>query len=270
MAMKTTHQTAFITGASSGIGRAFACRFAQMGYDLVITGRRKPELDDIAEILRLAYQIRVEVITGDLGSRMHRRLLCRKIAACRNLKVLINNAGFGMQQEFFQAGSDTVRLMVETHVAATVELTRAALPGMIERHAGTIINVSSLGAFIPGFTKSLYLGTKSFIHYFTEALGTEVAPFGIKVQSLCPGMTTTDFHRHLESTPEKKRFRLLPFMEPEKVVSTSLRALSHGIITCIPGIFNRMLFILSRIIPTPCLAQLSHLSSSGIPFKPHH
>ena len=134
---------------------------------------------------------------------------------------------------------------------ATIELIHAVLPGMIKRRRGTIINVSSLGAFIPGLTRSLYLGTKSFVHYFTEALSAEISPFGIRVQSLCPGMTVSDFHRNICYNEMEKSKRQLPFMTPEEVVSSSLRSLEKGCTLCIPGAINKLFYIVAKLLPTP-------------------
>ena len=255
--METKNPIAVITGATSGIGKEFASRFAEKGYDLVITGRRKIQLKEVAKSISSQSGIHVEVSTGDLSNRLYRQRLCTRIRALGNVDVLVNNAGFGINQAFQKTGIDEIRSMIDTHTVATVELIHAVLPGMTGRRRGTIINVSSLGAFIPGFTRSLYLGTKCFNHYFTEALSTELVPLGIRLQSLCPGMTTSDFHRHIHDGNLEKKMGLLPFMSPEDVVSTSLKSLDSGRVLCIPGAMNKVLYLLAKILPTQVLMMLS-------------
>lgn len=255
--MENKQPIAFITGATSGLGKEFACRFAASGYDLIITGRRKTELIKVAKNISSEYKVRVEVIIGDLANRIYLLKLCERIKKSGNTDVLVNNAGFGIDHAFHMIGIDDIRSMLFTHMNATVELIHAVLPGMIKRRRGTIINVSSLGAFIPGLTRSLYLGTKSFVHYFTEALSTEISPFGIRVQSLCPGMTVSDFHRNICYNEMEKRKRQLPFMTPEEVVTSSLRSLEKGCTLCIPGAINKLFYIVAKLLPTRVLMQTS-------------
>jgi uncharacterized protein len=263
--METIKKTAFITGATSGIGKEFACRYAAKGYDLIITGRRRPELSRVAKAIASGYNVKVIVLIGDMSNCQFRIKLCRRIMEAGNVEVLVNNAGFGIDHAFHMTGIDGIRSMVDTHAMAIVELTHAVLPGMISRRSGTIINVSSLGAFIPGFTRSIYVGTKSFVHYFSEALSTEISRFGIRVQSLCPGMTETDFHREICDPERKKQMHLLPFMSPEKVVSISLRSLEKGWLFCIPGARNRMLYVMAKILPTRVLMHLAGRQAEHTP-----
>lgn len=255
--METRNPIAVITGATSGIGREFATRFAGQGYDLLITGRRTNQLKEVASELSSRFGVRVMVMTGDLTDGRYRRRLCNKIMSMGNTDILVNNAGFGIDKAFHKTGIEEIRSMLFTHTIAAVELIHAVLPGMTARRRGTIINVSSLGAFIPGFTRSLYLGTKCFSHYFTEALSTELRPMGVRLQSLCPGMTTSDFHRHIHDGNLEKKMGLLPFMNPEEVVDGSLKALETGQVLCIPGRMNKVLYLLAKALPTRLLMMLS-------------
>ena len=255
--MKNSRSMAIITGATSGIGKEFACRFAAAGHDLIITGRRTLELRKVAEDLSSQYRVDVEVMTGDLADGRYCQELCEKIKRAGNIEVLVNNAGFGIDHAFHAIGIEDTRSMLYTHMIATVELIQAVLPGMIKRGSGTIINVSSLAAFTPGFSRSLYLGTKAFIHYFTEALFTEIGQFGIRMQSLCPGMTVSDFHRNTQRENFEKKMSLLPFMSPEQVVSTSLNALKTGWVLCIPGFWNKLFYISAKLLPTKVLMRIS-------------
>jgi short-subunit dehydrogenase len=255
--METHQHTAVITGATSGIGKAFAAEFAKKGLDLIITGRRKEELLKVADTLSQDYGIRAETFAGDLSDSKNRLALCLMIQQAGNIDVLINNAGFGIDCPFYRNSLNDIRSMIDTHITATAELTNSVLPGMIYRRQGTIINVSSLGAFTPGLTRSMYLSTKSFVHYFSESLFLEVRSFGIKVQSLCPGLTFSDFHRNLQNEELKKKFRLLKFMTPEEVVFQSLKALEKGWVLCIPGTVNKLFFIIAKCLPSRILMWIS-------------
>ncbi|TSA25639.1 MAG: SDR family oxidoreductase [Bacteroidetes bacterium] len=255
--MENNGSTAIITGATSGIGKEFACRFAEKGYNLIITGRRKSELKKVAKAISTDYRVDVQVIIGDLADQQYRQELCNRIKEACDIDALVNNAGFGIDQSFYTIAIEEIRSMILTHTLATVELTHAVLPGMIERRRGMIINVSSLGAFMPGLTRSLYLGTKSFVHYFTEALSTEVRPLGIRIQSLCPGMTRSDFHRNMQNEKLEKKLRLIPFMSPEEVVNTSLVSVEKGRIFCIPGAINKLFYFIAKVLPVRVFMQIA-------------
>ena len=255
--MEPHHHTAVITGATSGIGKAFASAFAEKGFDLIITGRRKEDLLKVVNTLSSGYGIRVETFVGDLADPLNRLALCQMIQQAGEIEVLINNAGFGIDRPFHGNSIDEIRSMISTHILATSELTHIVLPGMMNRKKGTIINVSSLGAFTPGLTRSMYFSTKSFVHYFTVSLFIEVRSFGIKVQSLCPGLTRSDFHRNLQNEELQKKFRLLKFSTPEEVVSQSLKTLEKGRVMCIPGTVNKLFFIIAKCLPSRILMRIA-------------
>ena len=255
--METQHLLAVITGATSGIGRSFAYKLAEKGYDLILTGRRKKELETVAENISDAFRVKVEILIGDLSNAMSRKEISETIKSAKKIDVLVNNAGFGIDHAFHRIGLEDVRSMIMTHDLASIEFIHAALPGMMRQRRGIIINVSSLGAFIPGFTRSLYLATKSFIHYFTKALQMEVYPYGIRLQSLCPGMTYSDFHKRARKNDNNSSIKTLNFMSPDRVVDISLKSLRTGNVVCIPGILNKIMVILSKMLPGKLLRMLS-------------
>ncbi len=255
--MEPYHHTAVITGATSGIGNAFATEFAKKGFDLIITGRRKEELLKVANTLSNDNDIRVEIFVGDLADPRNRLALCQMIQQAGEIDVLINNAGFGIDRPFHGNSLDDIRSMISTHILATSELTHIVLPGMMNRKKGTIINVSSLGAFTPGLTRSMYFSTKSFVHYFSMSIFMELRSFGIKVQSLCPGLTCSDFHRNLQNEELEKKFRLLKFMTPKEVVFQSLKALEKDRVLCIPGAINKLFFIIAKCLPSRILMRIA-------------
>ncbi len=162
--MRSAHRgVALITGATSGIGEAFAGAMAAKGLDLIITGRRQDEIAAVADRLRGEKGVGVEVIIGDLSDEHHLEALVERVRTINNLDVLVNNAGFGEGGSFTQLSESVHRKMLVVHAAAVMRLTHAALPPMIAAGKGVIINVSSLGAFLPFPGNATYGGTKAFV-----------------------------------------------------------------------------------------------------------
>ena len=241
---------ALITGASSGIGEAFAKKFAQQGYNLVITGRREDLLHDISDKLQKRYNIIVETLKVELADEEDLEFLSEKIKHMDNLSVLVNNAGFGSRFNFINEEFKSQEDMIKVHVLAPVKLIYAALPGMIHRGHGTIINVSSISGKTPLPVGATYSATKSFLSTFSESLYLENASTNIKIQTLCPGFTKTNFHGKLGlngASLSNKGF--IRWMTPERVVEVSLKNLKKGKIICVPGFWNKVIWFLADIIP---------------------
>jgi len=241
--------TALITGASSGIGREFARRFAHDGYDLIITGRRKEKLLLLAEELKTQYGISVKIVLAELSEDKDVRKLLRVIASHDNIHVLVNNAGYGSGREFCQCNPDNHMQMLQVHVVAVLKLVHAVLPQMIGRKDGTIINVSSLAAFMPAPGSSMYSATKLFLKSFTESLHMEVSRHGIRIQCLCPGFTHSDFHERRANGNIPKNTGIIRWMDAETVVDECLDSVARGKIVCIPGFMNRLLARVVALIP---------------------
>src|SRR3990172_714488 len=242
-------KTALITGATSGIGKAFAERFAAMGYDLILTGRRKQIITEVARGLKKTYKINVTVIIAELTHEKGISTVVTAIKKADELSVLVNNAGYGVEGLFKNLDVQEHLDMMTVHMSAPVHFMHAALPRMIEQKNGIIINVASLGAFAPAPINGIYGGTKSFLNVFTESLHMEVRRYGIKVQSLCPGFTRTDFHRKMGIEEEMKKNRMIHWMTPERVVIKSMKRLGKGKVICIPGIRNKLFYALARFMP---------------------
>ena len=238
-----------ITGASSGIGRVFARRFAQSGYDLIITGRRKDKLIQVSEKLKDQYGISVNIIIAELSEEKDLRKLLKVIANHDDIHVLINNAGFGSGKEFSKCDINCHMQMLQVHVIAALKLVHAVLPQMISRKEGTIINVSSLGAFMPAPGSSIYSATKLFLKSFTESLYMEVSRYGIKLLCLCPGFTHTDFHERRVNGNVPKNNGIIRWMEADEVVEKCLKSLEKGKVVYVPGFMNRMLVKIVSFIP---------------------
>lgn len=236
-----------ITGASAGIGAAFARQLAARGYDLVVVARRVDRLEALAAELRAEHGTGVSVLAADLSQPNDVERVAKQIAALDALELLINNAGFGARGSFATDSPERQLAMIHVHVVASVALCRAALPGMIARHQGAIINVASLAAFIPLPGDATYSATKAYLVSFSEALRIELKGTGVTVQALCPGFTRTEFHGDV-MTPCSPSFL---WSSADEVVAASLGALRRGAALCVPGLKNQVIGALARagIIP---------------------
>jgi short-subunit dehydrogenase len=248
-------KSAIITGASSGIGAAFARRLAAEAYDLVLIARRQERLASLAADVRQRFHVHVEVLVGDLSNPDDVARVEQHIARLDTLELLINNAGFGVPGPFAAVPLDTHLAMIEVHVLASVRFCRAALPGMIARGHGAIINLSSIGAFIPNPGDATYCATKAYLTVFSEALQAEVRGAGVRVQALCPGFTSTAFHDKpvYAGYDVPSRIPRALWMSADAVVAESLAALKKGRVICVPGFKNRVLVRLGRLGLTPLL-----------------
>ena len=241
---------ALITGASSGIGAAFAQQLAAEGYDLIVVARRAAALDQLAAEIRSKHAIAVETIAADLTCDDDVAALGKKLASTDRLALLINNAGFGARGLFFEADPEHQDAMHRLHVLATERLTRAALPGMVARRAGGIINVASVAAFMQGPGNTSYCATKAWMVSFTEGLYLELKSIGspVIVQALCPGYTYTEFH-NVMGVDRAKIIGESWWMSADRVVRESIRGLKQGKLFVIPGLRYRLLVALAKFVP---------------------
>jgi short-subunit dehydrogenase len=249
---------ALVTGATSGIGAAYAERLARSGYDLIVTGRRVEVLNAAADAWQSAYGVRVEPIVAELARAAERAALAERIVRTPELEFLVNNAGFGLRSRFASAPIAGVADMVAVHASATLELCRAALPGMLERGAGSIVNVSSIASFIPYPGNAAYAATKALVSNFTETLAIELRGTRLRVQVLCPGLTRTDFHARMGESPETvyARGAFRRALTPTEVVDASIAALEAGKVVCVPGFFNRLNAMLVARLPRALVRRL--------------
>lgn len=250
--MKTKlNKTACITGATSGIGAAFAEEFARQGYDLLITGRRQVLINSFAERLMHQHHINVEVVIADFSDEKVIDSLENKIRQITNLEILVNNAGFGCEGSFYEGNSDLQMAKMHVSCTAAIKLCHAALPNMIKHKQGKIINVSSLGACFPAPGASMYSATRSFLVSFSESLHLELKKSGVQVQVLCPGTTKTDFHAKMgfDQNDYYQNKGLMRFLTTRQVVEASLHNLQKDKVICIPGLFNYFSWIIFKIIP---------------------
>ncbi|MEC4895874.1 MAG: SDR family oxidoreductase [Oscillatoria sp. PMC 1051.18] len=251
--------TALITGASSGIGEAFAIELAKRKNDLVLLARSEKKLQEIAQQLQHKYQIRAEVIAQDLtetdaGTKVFKAVQDKNL----QIDLLINNAGFGDYGRFSETDREKQLDIVKLNVLALVDLTHQFLPLMQQRGEGSIINVSSFAAFQPIPYLSVYGATKVFILHFSEALWAENLDTGVKIIAFCPGPTETNFFSRagfgkFASGGEKEGAAA----SPESVVKEALLALENNNSYVVAGgIQNKIISRLSGILPRPLLVRL--------------
>ncbi|MDI6849947.1 MAG: SDR family oxidoreductase [Candidatus Saccharicenans sp.] len=240
---KQFYQKALITGASAGLGEEYARQLADAGTNLILVARRKDRLEKLALELSQKYGVSVEIFTADLSRDYDLSSLVEKIRQTEDLDLLINNAGFAGKSKFYRDETGEAEQMIKVHVIATVLLTRAALPAMLKRNRGAIINVASVAAFSP-FSGAMYSSTKAFLVMLSVNLQNELLGQGIKIQALCPGLTHTEFHQaagmNKEAIPE------FLWMRADRVVRISLRALRGTKVIVIPGCRNRIISFLMR------------------------
>jgi short-subunit dehydrogenase len=238
--------TALVTGASAGIGADYARRLAADGHDLVIVARRADRLEKVRRELRSAYDVSVEPLVADLA---HADDLSKVVsrAASDDIALLINNAGISGYALLHEAEPAVLNAVLQLNVVAPTLLTRAALPGMLRRDSGAVINVASLlafaGALPPGPLpeRATYAGSKSYLVTFTRTLAGEVDGTGVRVQVVCPGYTDTEFHLTRTSDPVADEAAAAKAEEPHAmpstdVVAASLLGLERGEVVCIPGL----------------------------------
>lgn len=240
---------ALITGASSGIGKAFAKKFAQMGYDLIITGRRLDLLNHLSETISNQYNVQVKACKIELSDHNQLENFIHFINDF-DIEVLVNNAGFGFKSRFLDEDLSIQVKMVGVHVLTPMRLIHAVLPGMLRRNKGIIINVSSISANTPLSAGVVYAATKSFLKHFTESLYLENIKSNVVFQSLCPGFTISDFHKRVNGESNNyKNKGIVRWMTSDEVVEISLRKLKKGKVICIPGFWNRVLWTLADLFP---------------------
>lgn len=244
-------RVALITGASSGIGATYARALASEGYALILVARREARLQALADELTRQYHVPVEVLVADLADPAGVARVETCIAETGALAFLVNNAGLGSSGPLVENDMARQEAMIRVHVNAALRLTRAALPGMLARKSGAIVNVASLMAFYPLPGSATYAATKSCLKVFTEALHQELMETGVRVQALCPGFVRTEFHDANNIT--ERGVPDFVWMSAESVVAQSLRDLDNGRVVSVPGWGYRLLALISGLVPRSLL-----------------
>jgi short-subunit dehydrogenase len=255
---------ALVTGASSGIGESFAMKLGAGGYDLILVARREERLATLSEALQQRHGTVAEILPADLASEDGLEIVCRRIHEASNLDLLVNNAGFGTAGYFFRKDAVSQIEMHRLHVLATLRLTHAALPGMIDRKTGAVINVSSVAGFWQAPGSVSYCATKTWMNSFTKGLALELRSIGspVKVQSLCPGFTVSEFHDRAGIDRKAVPRRL--WMTADEVVEESLRELESGKLFVVPGWRYRALVFAMKHLPGGLLDRAALRQRRGL------
>ena len=259
----TTHArqrwaVALVTGASSGIGRAFAESLAARGSDLVLVARRRDRLDELAGRLKEASGVAVETLVADLTDADDLAVVEDRLRdRARPVDVLVNNAGIGGHGPFAERPLEYEDREIRLNVLAPVHLTSAALPGMIERGRGGIVNVSSVASIQPMPFVATYAATKAYLTSFSQAVHEEVRDAGVVVVALLPGFTTSEFHDRADMS--RSAIPRPAWLTADSVAEAGLRALDRGQAVCIPGLGYRALVTVSRHTPLPLNRAVTRL-----------
>lgn len=249
-----SHPLAVITGATSGIGAAYADRLAADGYNLLLTGRRENELAAVCERLRTDYPVGVDYRIVDLAMAEQRDALVQEVTLLPRLDALVNNAGYAEDGRFGELNWSRHQALLDVHVTSTLQLTHAALPNLL-RARGLVINLASVASWLPTPQSALYGPTKQFIRAFTETLALSYRREGLRALAVCPGFTITDFHARLGLDPDSfyKRHGLTRAWSAEAVVKRSFNDLARGRVLSIQGWNYRLIVAVLRHLPVPWL-----------------
>ncbi len=250
---------ALVTGASSGIGAAYARALAAAGYWVILVGRNHRKL------LAVQKETGGEILIADLATDLGLRALEYRVQTEDRLDFLVNNAGFGTAGKFWETSLAGQDAMYRVHILATMRLTGAALPRMVRRNRGSIVNVSSVAAWMPTVGSISYSATKAWINSFTEGLWLELksARSGVRVQALCPGFTRSDFHQTLGM--DTSRIPESLWTSADQVVAASLSGLSRNKPIVVPGWRYQTWIGIQRLLPRAVLHGIA--MKSGETFR---
>ena len=242
--------TALITGGTAGIGRAFADKFAALGYDLVLVARNQERLDEAAAELSGAKdggpsRLRAETLSADLATAEGRALVEQRLGEKdRPIDILVNNAGFGLGHSFRSGSLEEEERLIDVHIRAVLRLTHAALPGMVLRGKGSVINVASVAAFVP---RGTYSAAKAWVVTFSESVAAELNGTGVRCMALCPGFTHTEFHDRAEVDPGQIPSWM--WLNAPDVVDAAIDDLRKGLTVSVPSIKYKALVGASKMVP---------------------
>lgn len=239
-------KTVLITGASGGIGKEFARIFAEHGYNLVIVARSLDKLEELKEELEDNCDVRVEVISADLSVADGAQLVYDKVQEMGiTIDQLVNNAGAGKQAKVIEADPDTLKELINLNVMSVTLLSRLIGADMAQRGEGRILNVASLGAFIPDPYFNVYGPTKAFELFLTEAMFGEMKDTGVSVSVLCPGPVKTNWAANAGKSDSKMA------KSPETIAKAGFRGMQAGKVVIVPTILYKAERLLMKNLPIP-------------------
>jgi short-subunit dehydrogenase len=242
---------ALVTGASAGIGAAFARAYAARGWDLALTARRADRLDALAGDLAARHGVTVYALPDDLSDpEAPGRLTTAVAERDRCIDALVNNAGYGLRGPTCRQSPADQRALMQVLTTAVMSLSHAVLPGMRARGYGRIVNVASVLGLIPGAPGSaLYSGAKAFVVGFSEGMHLEYRAAGVHVTALCPGLTRSEFHQVSGMTADIAGAPGWMWMDAEAVAEAGLAAVEANHAVCTPGLPNKAVVLAAALLP---------------------
>jgi uncharacterized protein len=247
--------TALVTGPTAGIGRAFAEALAARGHDLVLVARDGRRLEELAEHLRGEHAVDVEVLAADLAEREEiARVEARLADADRPISMLVNNAGFGHKLPFAENSVEDEQEMLDVLVTAVLRLTHAAVGPMLARGEGTVVNVSSVAAFLP---RGTYSAAKRYVVSFSEWLDLTYRDRGVRGMAVCPGFVRTEFHERMGVSRDSAPAWM--WLDADRVVRDALHDLVRGRTVSVPSKRYKVLAALAQYTPSSLQARFQGL-----------
>jgi short-subunit dehydrogenase len=249
-------RTALVTGATAGIGAAFARRLAKDGYDLVLVARDGERLTRGAAEITAAHGVSVQVLPADLATDAGRELIAKRLVDERQpVDLLVNNAGLSLNTPFLRSTATRETELLSVNVHAVMRLTLAVLPGMVARRQGSVINVSSVAGFGAAMPGSTYPASKAWVTNFSQSVALSVAPFGVRVMALCPGYVRTEFHQRagidMSKTPEWL------WLDADELVEDAIRDLKRGKMVSVPNWKYKVAAFGLRHLPRSLLTRVA-------------
>jgi short-subunit dehydrogenase len=254
-------ERALVTGASAGIGNAFARRLAADGTNLVLVARDQPRLEKLAEQLRREHKIDVDVLAADLSDDEQVSGVEERLRAKPRIDLLVNNAGFGTFGVFRDLPLDGELRQVDVNIRAVVRLAHAALATMTENGSGSIINMSSTLAIQPFPGSATYAATKAFVMSFSESLHEEARGTGVTVSAVMPGMVRTEFQERAGKAAEFENLPSFAWLSPDKVADSGLRAARRGKALSVPGFGYKVSAGMTSAAPRRMVRRMASMSS---------